>query len=176
VSASRAQVENTIAPVVATAGYDLEDLVVTTAGRRRLVKVVVDRDGGVTLDDAADLSRRISAALDDDDRLMGQGAFVLEVTSPGVDRPLTLPRHWRRAQGRLVRAELIDGSATIGRVLGSDDQGATLDVDGGEQLVTYADVAKAIVQVELNRKAADAALGAAVDEESAPDDPTESDD
>jgi ribosome maturation factor RimP len=82
-----------IEPVVASAGYDLEELVVTPAGRRSVVRVVVDRDRGVTLDDIAEVSRAVSEVLDRNDDGMGRTPYVLEVTSPGVDRPLTDPRH-----------------------------------------------------------------------------------
>ena len=91
-----------IEPVVGAAGYDLEELVVTPAGRRSIVRVVVDRDAGVTLDDIAEVSRAVSDVLDANDDGMGRAPYVLEVTSPGVDRPLTEPRHWRRNAGRLV--------------------------------------------------------------------------
>ena len=91
-----------IEPVVERAGYDLEELVVTPAGRRSVVRVVVDRDSGVTLDDIAEVSRAVSDVLDASDDGMGRAPYVLEVTSPGVDRPLTEPRHWRRNVGRLV--------------------------------------------------------------------------
>ena len=99
-------------PVVAGAGYDLEDLTVSAAGKRSVVRVLVDKDGGVTLDDVADVSRLVSEALDaadeQDPTLLGT-SYVLEVSSPGVDRPLTEPRHWRRNVGRLVVAALRDG-------------------------------------------------------------------
>ena len=88
-------------PVVTTQGLDLEDVVVTPAGRRRLLRVVVDRDGGLSLDAVAAVSTAVSAALDDSDA-MGGAPYVLEVTSPGIDRPLTEPRHWRRNLTRLV--------------------------------------------------------------------------
>src|SRR3954465_12168250 len=91
-----------IEPVVGAAGYDLEELVVTPAGRRSIVRVVVDRDEGVTLDDIAECSRAVSAVLDENDGDLGRTPYVLEVTSPGVDRPLTDPRHWRRNTGRAV--------------------------------------------------------------------------
>src|SRR5687767_13711543 len=91
-----------IVPVVEGAGYDLEELVVTPAGRRSVVRVVVDRDSGVTLDDIAEVSRAVSDVLDGEDDGMGRTPYVLEVTSPGVDRPLTELRHWRRNIGRLV--------------------------------------------------------------------------
>src|SRR5689334_23921985 len=90
-----------IEPVIGAAGYDLEELVVTPAGRRSVVRVVVDRDEGVTLDDIAEVSRVVSEVLDANDHGMGR-PYVLEVTSPGVDRPLTEPRHWRRNVGRMV--------------------------------------------------------------------------
>jgi ribosome maturation factor RimP len=150
VSRSGSAVRAVIEPVVVTAGYDLEDLSVTTAGRRRLVRVVIDRDGGVTLDDAAAISRGISTALDEDDP-MGSSAYVLEVTSPGVDRPLTLPRHWRRNTGRLVTATLADGAVT-GRIVANTDETVTLDIDGEHRDLVLADISKAVVQVELNRK------------------------
>jgi ribosome maturation factor RimP len=115
-----------LAPVVAAAGYDLEDVTVTPAGRRSLLRVVVDSDGGVSLDDVATVSRRVSAALDESDA-MGAGPYVLEVTSPGVDRPLTEPRHWRRATGRLVRAPLVAGGEIEGRVVSADDEAVVFD-------------------------------------------------
>lgn len=123
-----------IEPVVGAAGYDLEDLVVTPAGRRSVVRVVVDRDEGVTLDDIAEVSRAVSAALDDNDGDLGRAPYVLEVTSPGVDRPLTEPRHWRRNVGRLVTVAVGPAGATeqvTGRVTVVDDTGVTLAVEPG---------------------------------------------
>ena len=97
---------------LADMGVDLEDVEVVKAGRRHVVRVVVDRDGGVDLDLVASVSQRVSELLDApplSDQL--PGPFVLEVTSPGVDRPLTEPRHWRRARGRLVQATMADGAS-----------------------------------------------------------------
>jgi ribosome maturation factor RimP len=121
-----------IEPVVGAAGYDLEELVVTPAGRRSVVRVVVDRDRGVTLDDIAEVSRAVSAALDDTDDGFGSTPYVLEVTSPGVDRPLTEQRHWRRNVGRLVTVPVGPQGATeqlTGRVLAVEDAGVTLAVE-----------------------------------------------
>jgi ribosome maturation factor RimP len=121
-----------VAPVVEAAGYDLEELVVTPAGRRSIVRVVVDRDAGVTLDDVAEVSRSVSTALDEHDGEFGSAPYVLEVTSPGVDRPLTEPRHWRRNTGRLVTVGVgRAGSAeqVTGRVLEVDGDGVTLAVE-----------------------------------------------
>ena len=139
-------------PVVRDAGYDLEDLTVTAAGKRSVVRVLLDKDGGITLDDVADVSRVISDALDtadeQDPSLLGT-SYVLEVSSPGVDRPLTEPRHWRRNVGRLVRVSLRDGSTTDARVTAADDAGVTLD---GSRVLPYAELIKGAVQVEFNRK------------------------
>ena len=139
-------------PVVAGAGFDLEDLTVSAAGKRSVVRVLVDKDGGVTLDDVADVSRLVSEALDaadeQDPTLLGT-SYVLEVSSPGVDRPLTEPRHWRRNVGRLVVATLRDGATAEGRVTAADEAGVTLDDGPG---LPWAELARGAVQVEFNRK------------------------
>ena len=131
-------------------GLDLEAVELTPAGKKRVLRVAVDKDGGVTLDDIAEATRAVSSHLDDDD-LMGEQAYTLEVTSRGVDRPLTEPRHWRRNRTRLVRVVLRNGGQVTGRIGESDDSGVTLDVSGAAQRVEYAAVAKALVQIEFNR-------------------------
>jgi ribosome maturation factor RimP len=137
-------------PAVREVGYDLEDVQVRQAGSRRLVQVVVDRDAGLTIDDVAEVARAVSAVLDADDTLVS-GAYVLEVTSPGVDRPLTAPRHWRRNISRLVEAHLADGSAVTGRITAADDAAVQLAVGDSVRVLTYDDIAKAQVQVEFSR-------------------------
>jgi ribosome maturation factor RimP len=144
-----------IEPVVAAAGYDLEELSLSRAGRRHVVRVLIDGDGGVNLDAVATVSRDISTALDaaeeaGDELLVGE--YQLEVGSPGVDRPLTLPRHWRRNVSRLV-AVTVDGRAVTGRVTAADDEGVVLDVDGTVHEVTYAQLGPGRVQIEFNRVA-----------------------
>ncbi len=138
------------APLAAT-GLDVEGIDVTPAGRRRLLRVAVDKDGGVTMDDIADATKEVSRLLDESD-VMGEQPYTLEVTSPGTDRPLTLPRHWRRNESRLVKVTTRDGGTVTGRIRGSDEQSATLDVDGTERVLAYDDVAKARIQIEFNRK------------------------
>ena len=148
--AAATRVRAVIEPALSGAGFDVEDVAVRAAGRRQLVQVVVDKDGGLTLDDVADATRAVSAALDEADPF--QGAYVLEVTSPGVDRPLTLPRHWRRNAGRLVDARLKDGERVAGRIQSADDEGAEVLVTNDAQVrVAYADVAKATIEVEFSR-------------------------
>ena len=154
-TASGARLSELLSPVVTAAGADLEDVSVSKAGKRSVVRVLVDRDGGVSLDDVADLSRAVSDALDaldeQDPSALGP-SYVLEVSSPGVDRPLTEPRHWRRNITRLVTATLRDGTTATGRVTAADDDAVTLDVDGAERVLPYGDVARGAVQVEFSRK------------------------
>lgn len=150
---STAKLLQLLEPAVAATGFDLEDVTVSPAGKRRVVRVVVDRDGGVDLDDVADVARAVSDLLDDNPDLV-DGAYTLEVTSPGVDRPLTQPRHWRRNVGRLVKATLADETVT-GRITGSSDTEVTLDVDGTPRTLLQAEISKALVQVEFGRKGDD---------------------
>jgi ribosome maturation factor RimP len=149
--AVRDRIESELTDPLGTLGLDVEAVEITPAGKRRIVRVAVDKDGGVTLDDVADATRAVSGVLDDSD-VLGEMPYTLEVTSRGVDRPLTLPRHWRRNVDRLVKVTLTDGTVLTGRVTGSDDHAVTLDVDGQVREVAQADVAKALVQVEFNRR------------------------
>ncbi|HTT52875.1 MAG TPA: ribosome maturation factor RimP [Streptosporangiaceae bacterium] len=157
-----------LGPVVAAAGFDLESVRVTTAGRRRLLRVVVDADGGPSLDDIALLSRSLSAELDSSG-VMGEDAYTLEVSSPGVDRPLTEPRHWRRARGRLVSVPLTPsapggpGSVT-GRVIEGRADGVTLDIDGKPHDFGYRELGAGQVQVEFGGAAGSGAAAGARDE------------
>jgi ribosome maturation factor RimP len=142
-----------LAPVVAATGYDLEDVTVTAAGRRSLVRVSVDADGGIDLDAVAQVSRAVSDALDADadGGSAFAGPYVLEVSSPGVDRPLTEQRHWRRAVGRLVQVPVGEKSV-VGRLTGASEAGVTLDVDGIPREVPWADLVRGKVQIEFNRE------------------------
>jgi ribosome maturation factor RimP len=144
-----------LGPVIADAGYDLEDVAITSAGRRSLVRVTVDADGGIDLDAVAQLSRLVSDALDADAADAGSpraltGPYVLEVSSPGVDRPLTEPRHWRRATGRLVKVDIAAQPVT-GRVVAVSDAGVELDVDGAARQLGWDELGRGKVQVEFNR-------------------------
>jgi ribosome maturation factor RimP len=142
-----------IEPVVLAAGYDLEDVTLSRAGRRHVVRVIIDADGGVTLDAVADVSRAVSAALDTAEETGGEliaGEYQLEVSSPGVDRPLTLPRHWRRNVGRMVRVRVADEQVT-GRVVDADDERVVLDLDGQLREWGYTELGPGRVQVEFGR-------------------------
>ncbi|WP_299924169.1 ribosome maturation factor RimP [uncultured Nocardioides sp.] len=149
--ATRDRIEAELVDPLRAMALDVEAVEVTPAGKRRVLRVAVDKDGGVTLDDVAEATREVSRVLDESD-VMGEMPYTLEVTSRGVDRPLTLPRHWRRNEDRLVKATLADGSSLTGRILSSTEDSVTLEVSGTKREVAYADVAKALVQIEFNRK------------------------
>lgn len=134
-------------------GIDVEDVELSDAGRRKLVRVLVDKDGGITLDDVALATTVVGELLDSSD-VLEDAPYTLEVTSPGVDRPLTEPRHWQRNTGRLVVVHLDGGAVCTGRILRSDASTATLEVEGVERTIPYADVTKARIEVEFNRPVA----------------------
>jgi ribosome maturation factor RimP len=148
-AAAKAKVRAVIEPVVEAAGYDLEEVGLSRAGRRYVVRVLVDADGGINLDGVAAVSREISAALDAAEEGGGEvlpGEYQLEVGSPGVDRPLTLPRHWRRNITRLVAV-----NGLTGRVLDVDESGIVLDVDGTPRALRFDELGPGKVQIEFKR-------------------------
>lgn len=144
------RVRDAIAPAVREAGLYLEDVTVHPAGKRTLVRVTVDleadRTGSLDLDSLAEVSRAVSEALDTSDVVRGE--HVLEVTSPGTDRPLTEPRHFARARGRLVSFVLVDGSELTARVVEADETG--VEIEEG-RTVALSEIARAKVEVELSR-------------------------
>ncbi|MET9120137.1 MULTISPECIES: ribosome maturation factor RimP [unclassified Streptomyces] len=146
-------------PLVGSQGLDLEEIEVDSVGRKRVLRVVVDSDAGADLDQIADVSRALSAKLDESDA-MGEGEYTLEVGTPGAERELTEHRHYVRATDRLVKFQLADGAELVARILKADDDALDLEVPGvkGRRPTTrrlaLADVAKARVQVEFNRKGA----------------------
>ncbi|MFJ4780436.1 ribosome maturation factor RimP [Streptomyces sp. NPDC088762] len=144
-------------PLVAAKGLDLEEIEMSRAGKRRMLRIIVDSDEGVELDACAELSREVSDRLDETD-VMGEDEYVLEVSSPGADRPLTEHRHYVRAIGRLVKFQLAEDGELIARVLGVDDEGLDLEVPGVKgrkataRRIAFTDIAKARVEIEFSRK------------------------
>ncbi|MFD7900496.1 ribosome maturation factor RimP [Streptomyces sp. NPDC059743] len=144
-------------PLVSAKDLDLEEIEVSRAGRRRVLRVVVDSDEGVDLDECAELSRSISEKLDETDA-MGEDEYQLEVTSPGAERPLTEHRHYLRAVGRLARFQLHEDGELVARILIVDDEGLGLEVPGVKgrkptaRRVEFARIAKARVEIEFSRK------------------------
>ena len=139
-----------VEPLVVAAGLELEELLLRPAGRRTSVVVVVDGDV-VDIDVIANLSRELASALDESG-VTGDQAYTLEVTSRGVDRPLTLRRHWRRNVGRLVTVALSDGEVVAGRIMSVDDTSTVV----GDLRIDFTDVARAVVEVEFNSPAENA--------------------
>lgn len=151
-----------IEPILTAMKLDLEAVKISTAGRRRVLRIIVDADGGVSLDDIALASTEVSARIDAKNA-MGDAPYTLEVSSPGTDRPLTQPRHWRRAAGRLVAVRLTDqdlhsqraagaGQAQIqARIIGADQDGVTLEIDGARRTYGYRELGPGRVQVEFGR-------------------------
>ncbi len=142
-----------LAPVVAALGLEIDRVEVLPAGRRKVVRIFLDGDGpdghGPSLDDISDATRAISASLDESD-VTGSGPYTLEVSSRGVGRPLTEPKHFRRNRGRLVQLQGADLAVT-GRIVDVTDEQVVLDVDGSIRAVAYPDITEAVVEIELNR-------------------------
>lgn len=145
------RIADLVGPVVSALGLDLEAVELSGQGPNRRLRIAVDGDEGVDIDTIADVTRAVSAELDAAD-LLGSAPYTLEVTSRGVDRPLTAPRHWRRNAGRLVEARLTDGRTLVGRIGDSDDDGVDLLAKGVPTRCSYADIERAVIQIELNRK------------------------
>ena len=147
-----------LAPILDQLDLDLEAVDVVPAGKRRLLRIVVDGDGaaghGPNLDDIAEATKAISEALDAAD-VTGASPYTLEVSSRGVGRPLELPRHWRRNAGRLVSLTTTAGDRVSGRIVSSTDSSVRLDVGGAERELPYTEVTKAHIEVEMNRSTQD---------------------
>ncbi len=163
------RVQEVVRPVVDAAGLVLEDVVVHPAGRRTVVRIVLDLGadeiGSLDLDTLGAVSRDVSAALDAADPVRGE--YVLEVSTPGTDRPLTELRHFRRARTRLVRLTLRDGSVREGRLLDADAEAYVLETGPGTTTrVAPQDVVRGAVEVELARAGTEAdGLDAGPDDE-----------
>lgn len=148
------RIQGLLSPILARLDLDLEAVDLIPAGKRKLLRIVVDGDGanghGPTLDDIAEATKAISVALDTAD-VTGTSPYTLEVSSRGVGRALELPRHWRRNAGRLVAVSAHAGDKFTGRIVSATDDSVVLDVEGSPRELPYAEIAKAQVQVELNR-------------------------
>jgi ribosome maturation factor RimP len=176
--ATRARIEAGLTDPLAALGLDLEAVELSKAGQRRVLRIAVDSETGVTLDEISAATKEVDDFLESSN-VMGAEPYMLEVTSRGVDRPLTHPRHWRRNAGRLVKATLVEGGEVEARIGESDEEGVTLLEDKRaskgakpkivETRVAYAVIAKARVQIEFNRKAAFEELEAADDDETVDD-------
>ncbi len=141
-----------LSPVITKAGFILEEVTVTPVGKRRLVAVVIDReDTNPSLDEVTVVSKEVSAILDNYSQ-MGEMPFTLEVTTPGIDKPLALPRHWKKIIGRLVKITPKQGEKYVARIQGFADNQITLELKNESFIFSLSDIAKAQIEVEFNRK------------------------
>jgi ribosome maturation factor RimP len=139
-------------PAVTRAGFILEEVKVTPIGKRRLVSVVVDCENrNPSLDEVTVVSKEVSSILDSYSQL-GETPFTLEVTTPGIDRPLTELRHWRKNVGRLVKITPIDGEKYIARIMAVNPRDVQLEIKGKEAIIPFTGISRAYIEVEFNRK------------------------
>ena len=135
-----------ITPALEALGFYLEDVTITSAGRRSMLTVIVDGDTHLSLDQVTSATKGISEIVEGIQSL-GQTPFTLEVTSPGLDRPLTKPRHWRKNIDRLVKIVLLDGKEVKGRIKAASELSATVD----ESEIKLSDVKRASLEVEFKQ-------------------------
>lgn len=138
-----------VEPIATRLKLDVEDIEVRRIGTRQIVRIILDKDGGISMDEIAAATIQISDELDLLEEL--SAAFTLEVTSPGIDRPLTEERHWRRNIGRLVKVQIPDSGAIEGRILEVTELDVLLQVKQYKRSLPLADIERAVVQVEFNK-------------------------
>lgn len=152
------QISEFLSPALHKAGYFLEDINVVSPGQHRIVTVIVDGESALNLDQVTVASKLVSELLDEAP-FMGETPFTLEVTSPGIDRPLTLPRHFAKNADRLLKVTKTDGEVVTGRILSNTEVDVTLTVtekkDVKQVTITLADIKRAQVEIEFNRKDGD---------------------
>ena len=152
------QISELLTPALQEAGYILEEVNLVTPGQHRIVTVIVDGESALNLDQVTEASKIVSALMDEA-AFMGEAPFTLEVTSPGIDRPLVLPRHFAKNITRLLKVTKNDGTVVEGRLTASSDSDITLAVttkkETSDVVVPIADIKRAIVEIEFNRKGGD---------------------
>jgi ribosome maturation factor RimP len=152
------QVSEFITPALHKAGYFLEDINIVSPGQHRILTVIVDSATALNLDQVTVASKLVSELLDDAP-FMGETPFTLEVTSPGIDRPLTLPRHFAKNADRLLKVTKTDGEVVMGRILSNSENDVTLTVTEKKEVkevtIAFADIKRAQVEIEFNRKDGD---------------------
>ena len=149
------QISELISPALHQAGYFLEDINIVSPGNHRIVTVIVDGESALNLDQVTVASKLVSELVDEAS-FMGETPFTLEVTSPGIDRPLTLPRHFAKNVTRLLKVTKSDGVVITGRITSNTDSDVTLIVtdkkEVKEETIALADIKRAVVEIEFNRK------------------------
>ena len=135
-----------VTPALSALGFYLEDVTITSAGRRSMLTIIVDGDTHLSLDQVTSATKAISEIVESLQSL-GDTPFTLEVTSPGLDRPLTKPRHWRKNIDRLVKVVLLDGNEIKGRIKAASEDSATVD----QSEINFADIKRASLEVEFKQ-------------------------
>ncbi len=147
---TREDIFDKITPIVNKLNFELEEVILKSAGKNTIVQVLVDKDSGITLDEVANLSTKLSDFFDENS-LMGDKTYTLDVGSPGIDRPLTKLRHWKKNLGRLVKVHS-KTNVFEGRIKAVEELQVQLEIKGKLQTFQYPDIDKAIIQVEFNPK------------------------
>jgi ribosome maturation factor RimP len=149
------QISELITPAVTAQGFFLEEVQLVSPGKHRIVTCIVDGEVALNLDQVTSISRAISELLDESP-IMGETPFTLEVTSPGIDRPLTKPRHFAKNNDRLLKITKLNGDVITGRILSNTDSDVTLTIEtkkeSSEVVVALSDIKRAVVEIEFNRK------------------------
>jgi ribosome maturation factor RimP len=143
---NKEQVAAAITPAIESLGFYVEDIAITSAGRRSMLTVIVDGDTHLSLDQVTVATKAISEIVENLPTL-GNNPFTLEVTSPGLDRPLTKPRHWQKNKDRLIKIILNDGRQITGRIKDSTQSAVTVD----EQVINFADIKRATLEIEFKQ-------------------------
>jgi ribosome maturation factor RimP len=143
---NKEQVAAAITPIIESLGFYVEDIAITSAGKRSMLTVIVDGDTHLSLDQVTVATKAISEIVENLPTL-GNNPFTLEVTSPGLDRPLTKPRHWQKNKDRLIKIILNDGKEIKGRIKDSTQLAVTVD----EQVINFADMKRATLEIEFKQ-------------------------
>ncbi len=147
---TREDIFGKISPLVHKFGFELEDVLLKSAGKNTIVQVLVDKNSGVSLDEVANLSIKLSDFFDDN-KILENKTYTLDVGSPGIDRPLTKFRHWKKNLNRLVKIKS-KSNVFEGRIKNIDEFEVELEIKGKLQSFKYSDIENAVVQVEFNPK------------------------
>jgi len=139
-------ISDAVTPALSALGFYLEDVTITSAGRRSMLTIIVDGDTHLSLDQVTSATKAIGEIVESIQSL-GESPFTLEVTSPGLDRPLTKPRHWRKNIDRLVKVVLLDGKEIKGRIKAASEN--TTKVDESE--INFTDIKRASLEVEFKQ-------------------------
>ncbi|MCX6448983.1 MAG: ribosome maturation factor RimP [Actinobacteria bacterium] len=140
------EISAVITPALKSLGFYLEDITITSAGKRSMLTVIVDADNHLSLDQVTAATKAIGELVEGIQSL-GDTPFTLEVTSPGIDRPLTKPRHWRKNIDRLIKVILLDGKEVKGRIKDASELSATVD----QQVILFTDIKRAILEIEFKQ-------------------------